>query len=135
MFLMTLTILRNFCGMFFTWHVTTFYVFLIIRLGLWAPLWLSWKRSTCSEEDLSSFPGLGRFPGEGKGYPLQYSGLKNAMDHLVHGIIKSWTQQSDFHFHFFMDFGKEDHRTKFTFLFYQDISHIWQGDLSLQMLI
>ena len=87
MFLMTLTILRNFCGMFFTWHVTTFYVFLIIRLGLWAPLWLSWKRSTFSEEDLSSFPGLGRSPGEGKGYPLQYSGLKNAMDHLVHGVI------------------------------------------------
>ena len=73
--------------MFFTWHVTTFYVFLIIRLGLWAPLWLSWKRSTFSEEDLSSFPGLGRSPGEGKGYPLQYSGLKNAMDHLVHGVM------------------------------------------------
>ena len=42
-------------------------------------------------------PGLGRSPGEGKGYPLQYSGLENSMDCIVHGITKSWTQLSDFH--------------------------------------
>ena len=35
---------------------------------------------------------------EGKGYPLQYSGLENYMDSLVHGVAKSWTQLSDFHF-------------------------------------
>ena len=40
----------------------------------------------------------GRSPGEGKGYPLQYSGLENAMDCIVHGVSKSWTQLSDFHF-------------------------------------
>ena len=34
-------------------------------------------------------PGLGRSPGEGKGYPLQYSGLENSMDCMVHGITKS----------------------------------------------
>ena len=43
-------------------------------------------------------PGLGRSPGEGKGYPLQYSGLENSMDYAVHGIAKTWTQLSDFHF-------------------------------------
>ena len=42
-------------------------------------------------------PGLERSPGEGKGYPLQYSGLKNSMDCTVHGVAKSWTQLSDFH--------------------------------------
>ena len=48
------------------------------------------KESACSE-DLGSIPGLGRSPGEGKGYPLQYSGLENSMDCLVHGAAKSWT--------------------------------------------
>ena len=45
-------------------------------------------------------PGLGRSPGEGKGYPLQYSGLENSMDNIVHGVTKSHTRLSDFHFHF-----------------------------------
>ena len=39
-------------------------------------------------------------PGEGKGYSLQYSGLVNAMDYIVHGVAKSQTRLSDFHFHF-----------------------------------
>ena len=43
------------------------------------------KESACSVGDLGLIPGLGRFPGEGKGYPLQYSGLKNSMDCIVHG--------------------------------------------------
>ena len=41
--------------------------------------------------------GLGRSPGEGIGYPLQYSGLENSMDCIVHAVAKSWTQLSDFH--------------------------------------
>ena len=41
---------------------------------------------------------LGRSPGEGKGYPLQYSGLENSMDYKVHGVTKSRTLLSDFHF-------------------------------------
>ena len=49
--------------------------------------------------DLSLIPGLGRPPGEGKDYPLQYSGLENSMDCIVHGVTKSWTRLSDFHFH------------------------------------
>ena len=40
--------------------------------------------STCNEGDLGSVPGLGRSPGEGKGYPLQYSGLENSMDWIVY---------------------------------------------------
>ena len=48
--------------------------------------------------DLSSILGLGRSPGDGKGYPLQYFGLENSMGCKVHGIAKSRTQLSDFHF-------------------------------------
>ena len=57
------------------------------------------KESTCKVGDLGSIPGLGRSSGEGKGYPLQYSGLENSMDCIVHEVPKSWTQLSDFHFH------------------------------------
>ena len=39
--------------------------------------------------DLGSIPGLGRYPGEEKGYPLHYSGLENAMDYIVHGVAES----------------------------------------------
>ena len=50
------------------------------------------KQSTCNVGHLGSIPGLGGSPGEGKGYPLQYSGF------TVHGVTKSWTQLNDFHF-------------------------------------
>ena len=43
-------------------------------------------------------PQLGRSPGEGNGNPLQNSGLENSMDGIVHGVAKTWTQLSDFHF-------------------------------------
>ena len=43
-------------------------------------------------------PGLRRSSGEGNGFPLQYSGLENSMDCIVHGIAKRWTQPSAFHF-------------------------------------
>ena len=49
--------------------------------------------------DLGSIPGLGRSPGEGKGYPLQYSDLENSMDCTVHEVAKSWTRLSNFRFH------------------------------------
>ena len=42
--------------------------------------------------NLGPIPGLGRSSGEGNGYPLQYSGLENSMDCIVHGISKSQTQ-------------------------------------------
>jgi len=46
------------------------------------------KESTCNAGDLGSIPGLGRYPGEGKGYPLQYSGLENSIDCIVHGVAE-----------------------------------------------
>ena len=54
------------------------------------------KASACNAGDLGSIPGLGRFPGEGNGNPLQYSGLENTMDRrawwaTVHGVAKSRT--------------------------------------------
>ena len=55
------------------------------------------KESTCSAGNLGLIPGLGRSPGEGKGYLLQYSGLKNSMDCTVHGVLKSWAWLNDFH--------------------------------------
>ena len=56
--------------------------------------------------DLSSIPGLGRSSGEGKSYPLQYSGLHNSVDCIVHVVTKSWILLSDFHFHMSL-FGAE----------------------------
>ena len=54
------------------------------------------KESACNAGDLGSIPGSGRSPGEGKVYPLQYSGLENSMDCIVHRVAKSQTQLSDF---------------------------------------
>ena len=57
------------------------------------------KESACNAGDPSLIPGPGRYPGEANGYPLQYSGLDNAMDCIVHRVAKSWTGLRDFHFH------------------------------------
>jgi len=48
------------------------------------------KESACNAGDLDLIPGLESSPGEGKGYPLQYSGLENSMDCIVHGVTKNW---------------------------------------------
>ena len=64
----------------------------LLAVGL--PLWLSWKRTRLQW----GRPAFGRSPGEGKGYPLKYSGLENSIGCIVHGVAKSWTWQSDFHF-------------------------------------
>ena len=50
------------------------------EIGRDFPDGLDGKESTCNAEDQGSIPGLGRSPGEGKGHPLQYSGLENSMD-------------------------------------------------------
>ena len=59
---------------------------------------LAGKESACNVGDLGLIPGLVRSLGEVKGYPLQYSGLENSIDCIVHGVAKSQTQLSDFHF-------------------------------------
>ena len=56
-------------------------------------MWETWVRSLGWEDPLEK----GK---DGKRYPLQYSGLENSMDCIVHGIAKSQTHLSDFHFHF-----------------------------------
>ena len=49
------------------------------------------KESSCNVGDLGLIPGLGRSPGEGKGYPLRYSGLENSIDCIDHRVAKSRT--------------------------------------------
>ena len=58
---------------------------------------LAGKESAWNVGDLGSIPALGRFHGEGKGHPLQYSGLENSVDSIIHGVTKSQTRLSDFH--------------------------------------
>ena len=60
----------------------------------------SWvgKDSASNAGNPRSIPGLGRSAGEGLGYPLQYSGLENSMDCIVHGVTKNQTQLSNIHF-------------------------------------
>ena len=59
----------------------------LVLLG--SPCGSAGKESVCSMGDLGVIPGLGRPPGEGKGYPLQYSGLGNSTDCIVHRVVKS----------------------------------------------
>ena len=68
------------------------------RVDLCFPCGSAGKESACHVGELGSIPGLGRSPGEGKGYLLQYSGLENPMDCIVHGVTKIWTRLSEFHF-------------------------------------
>jgi len=62
-------------------------------LGL--PCGSAGKESARNAGDLGLIPGLGRFPGGGKGYPLQFSGLENSKDCIVHGVAKSQTRLSN----------------------------------------
>ena len=66
--------------------------FSLIYMGF--PCGSAGKESSCNAGDLGSIPGLGRSPGEGNGYPLQYSGLENS---IVHGVTKSRRGLSKFH--------------------------------------
>ena len=59
------------------------------------------NESTRSAGDVGSIPALGRSPGEGKGYPLLFSGLENSVGCIVHGVAKSQAQRSDFHYHYY----------------------------------
>ena len=62
---------------------------------------LAGKESVCNAGDLGPIPGLGRSTGEGKGYPLQCSGLENPMDYTVHGVSESdLTEQLSLSLHF-----------------------------------
>ena len=70
------------------------------HIGLGFPSGSDGKESACSVGDLGLIPELGRFPGEGNDYPLQFSCLKNSIDReawwaTVHGVAKRGTQLSN----------------------------------------
>ena len=73
--------------------------------GIGYPLQSSWaslvagKESICNVGDLGSIPGLRRYPGKRKGYPIQYSGLENSMDYIVHGVANSLMNATFIHTH------------------------------------
>ena len=69
---------------------------------------------------LGSIPGLGRSSGEGKGYPLYYSGLENSMDCIAHAVTKSRTRLNNFHFHRVICFNST--QLKAGVMPYRDIS-------------
>ena len=65
------------------------YHFINALLAYGLPCGSAEKEFAYNVGDLGLIHGLGRSPGEGKGYPLQYSGLKNSMDCIVHGATES----------------------------------------------
>ena len=75
----------------------------LLRIQHGLPTWAggsAGKESAHNAGDLGLIPGLGRSPGEEKGYPLQYSGLENTLDRgtwqaIVHGVTKSQTRLSN----------------------------------------
>ena len=70
------------------------------------------KESACNAGDLGLIPGLGRSPREGKGFPPQYSSLENSMNCIDHGVSKSQTQLSNFHFTLFYSLDETQAGTK-----------------------
>ena len=67
------------------WHTAIKYMIVGFHCGS------AGKEFACNAGDLGPTPGLGRSPGERKGYPLQYSDLENSMDCVVHRVTKSQT--------------------------------------------
>ena len=90
------------------WHKNQPFYGQICDMMIWCFCHSFWERAVGKESannagDLGSIPGLERSPGEGHGNPLQYSCLENSKDKgawqaTVHGVAKSWTRPSDFHF-------------------------------------
>ena len=72
----------------FVWVCIYIYIYIYTHR---LPFGLAGKESACNAGDLDLIPELGRSPGEGKGYSLQYSGLENSMDCIVHGVKNSQT--------------------------------------------
>ena len=97
------------------------------------PCGSSGKESACNAGDLGSIPGLRRSPGEGKGYSLQYSGLENFRDCIVHGVTKSQTRLDIHHVpHHPEAAGLVEGRMGCGRLSY---SPIWENHLKVRVLI
>ena len=84
------------------------------------------KVYTCNVGDLGRFPGLGRYPGEDNGYPLQYSGLENCVKYSVRGVSKSQTLLSNFHFTW---------KSRPTYLYSEGLDVSFNIDLFILMVI
>ena len=84
----TKTVLFAFELRFCVWHVLVFYGDYYNKSF---PNGSDSKESAGNVGDLGSVPEMGGSPGEGKSYPLQYSGLENSIDCIVHGVAKSQT--------------------------------------------
>ena len=89
------------CPFHYTHHsrIALFILQLLLFNLLGSPCGSAGKESACNAGDLGLIPELGRSFGEGNSYILQYSGLENSLDCIVHGISKSWTRLSHLHFH------------------------------------
>ena len=88
------------------------------------------KESACNAVDPGSNPGSGRFPGEGIGNPLQYSGLENSIDRgawqaTVQGVAKSQTWLSNLHFHFLQHYNSEASVLQHSAFFMVQLSHLY----------
>ena len=79
-----------------TWPTISLFKWILRVMGF--PRDSAGKEFACNVGDLGSIPRFGRSLGEGKGYPVQYSGLENCMDCIVHVVTKNQTWLSDFHF-------------------------------------
>ena len=84
----------------YTNHLVSRIIFNSVCFMMGFPYGSVGKESDCNAGDPGSIPGLGRSPAEAKGSPLHYSGLENSMGWIVHGVAKSQTWLSNFHFHF-----------------------------------
>ena len=71
----------------------SFLIFFFFKLRYGLPCGSAGIESACNVGDLSSIPGLGRSLEEGKGSPLQYSGLENSRDYTVHGVALDSTER------------------------------------------
>ena len=87
------------------WHFLLMPKFMFVLKIFFVPDSSAGKESTCNAGDLGLILGLGRSPGEGNGYPLQYSGLENSMDCIVRGVTKSQTRLRYFHLNNFSSFN------------------------------
>ena len=117
---------RHHCHLLFVCLECMLFVYTCVNMGF--PGDSDGKESACKARDMDSIPGLGRSPGEGNGYPLQYSCLENPMDRgawwaTVHGITQSWTWLSDWHCiyvhkdrQFFVSWGERIRLTLLVFL-------------------
>ena len=86
------------------------------------------KEFTCNAGGLGLIPGLGRSPGEGKSFPLQYSDPENFKDCIVHGVAKGRTRLNDFHFLSFLLQLNSSNKTKYEYI------HTWETITTIKIM-